>query len=133
MKEEKETNRLHNRNFFDAWKNAINGVKCTFKTQVNINIQLVIAVITIILGFVCKFNITEWMCLFFAIFIVIITEMVNTAIETVVDLCTEEYNEKAKIAKDVAAGAVVLSAINSIIIGYFLFGTRIVEIIINRV
>lgn len=127
MKEEK--NLVHNRNFFDACKNAFNGIKTAIKTQLNVKIQIIVAIIALILGIIFKLNTIEWICLSFAIFLVIVTEMVNTAIEATVDLCTEKYNEKAKIAKDVGAGAVVLAAINSIIIGYFLFFNKILELI----
>ena len=66
-------------------------------------------------------NTTEFLCLVFAIFFVIFAEMVNTAIETVVDLFVDVYHPKAKIAKDVAAGAVVLAACNALVVGYFIF------------
>ena len=55
--------------------------------------------------------------------------MMNTAVEAVVDLCTEEYHEKAKIAKDVAAGAVVLTALNALIVSYFLFADKIIQLL----
>ena len=53
-------------------------------------------------------------------------EMINTAIETIVDLIYDKYDDKAKIAKDVGAGAVLLAAFNSIFVGYFMFYDRIV-------
>ena len=58
--------------------------------------------------------------------IVVITEMVNTAIETAVNLCTDKYHDLAKIAKDVAAGAVVLAAINAIIIAILILVSKFV-------
>mgnify|MGYP002771714295 FL=1 len=64
---------------------------------------------------------TEFLCLVFAVFLVIFAEMINTAIETVVDLFVDVYHPKAKIAKDVAAGAVVLAACNALIVGYFIY------------
>lgn len=54
--------------------------------------------------------------------------MMNTAVEATVDLCTEEYHPKAKIAKDVAAGAVVLTAINALIVFCFLFTDKIIQL-----
>ncbi len=57
---------------------------------------------------------------------VIFAEMLNTAVETVVDLVTEEFNEKAKIAKDVAAGAVLISAINAICMGLIIFLDKLI-------
>lgn len=60
---------------------------------------------------------------------VIIAEMINTAIETTVDLYTDKYHPKAKLAKDVGAGAVVISAINALVVAYFLFFDRIVAFV----
>lgn len=130
MKEEKEL--IYNKNFFHACKNAFNGIKHTIKTQINIRIQLTIAVIMIIFGVIFKLSNVEWISLCFAIFLVVITEMINTGIEAVVDLYTTEFHPKAKIAKDVGAGAVVLAAINAIIIGYLLFFNKIIEVILSK-
>ena len=67
----------------------------------------------------------EFICLIFAVVLIIFAEMINTAIETVVDLYTDIYHPKAKIAKDVAAGAVVITALNAVIIAYFIFFDKI--------
>ena len=69
------------------------------------------------------------MFVYISIFFVIVSEMINTAIEKTVDLVTEEYNEKAKLAKDIAAGGVLISAINSVVIGILVFGKEIIDII----
>lgn len=129
MKEEK--NLVYNKNFWDAWKNAFNGIKHTITTQINIRIQLLIGIVTIILGILFKLNNIEWISLCFAVFLVIITEMINTGIEAVVDLYTTTFHPKAKIAKDVGAGAVVLAVINAAIVGYFLFFDKIIKLIIK--
>ena len=129
MKEEK--NLVYNKNFWDAWKNAFNGIKHTITTQLNIRIQLLIGIVTIILGILFKLNNIEWISLCFAVFLVIITEMINTGIEAVVDLYTTTFHPKAKIAKDVGAGAVVLAVINAAIVGYFLFFDKIIKLIIK--
>ena len=117
----KEEKKLSNKNFFEAWKNAVNGLIYATTTQSNIKKQLVIAVIVMALSLFYKLSKTEFLCLVFAVFFVIFAEMINTAIETVVDLYTDIYHPKAKIAKDVGAGAVVLSAMNAIIVAYFIF------------
>ena len=124
-------NKWKNQNFFGALKNAINGIIYTWKTQRNLKIQLCIALMAILLGILFQISSTEWMILIITIFIVGITELFNTAIEKVVDLYTEEYNEKAKIAKDVAAGAVLLMAVCSVFVGIILFGTKILEMILR--
>ena len=117
----KDEHKLKNDNFIEAWYNAINGIVYTATTQRNFRIQLVLAVIVLALSLFYGLGTTEFLCLVFALFFVIFAEMVNTAIETVVDLFVDVYHPKAKIAKDVAAGAVVLSASNALIVGYFIF------------
>ena len=122
-------NKWKNQNFFKALKNALNGIGYTIKTQRNIKIQLCFAIFAIIFGFLFKISNIEWMILTTIIFLVLITELFNTAIETVVDLYTEEYNEKAKIAKDVSAGAVLIMSICSLITGTVLFIPKLIEIL----
>lgn len=111
-----EDERLKNKNFWDALKKALNGIWYGIKTQKNIKRQIVISIIVIAISIYLKLNITEFIFITLAIMIVFIAEMINTAIETAVNLYTNKYHELAKTAKDVAAGAVVLAAINAIII-----------------
>ncbi len=113
--------KLKNDNFIEACNNAVNGIIYSATTQRNIKIQLVLAVIVMVLCLFYGLNTTEFLCLVFAVFMVIFAEMINTAIETVVDLFVDVYHPKAKIAKDVAAGAVVLATCNALIVGYFIF------------
>lgn len=117
----KDNEKLKNGNFIDACNNAVNGLIYATTTQSNIKKQLFIAVCVLVLSLFYKLETTQFLCLTFAVFLVIFAEMVNTAIETVVDLYTDKYHPKAKIAKDVGAGAVLLMAINSVIVAYFIF------------
>jgi diacylglycerol kinase (ATP) len=117
----KDEHKLNNDNFIEAWKNATNGIIYSATTQRNIRIQLVLAVIVMVLSLFYGLETTEFLCLGFAVFMVIFAELINTAIETVVDLFVDVYHPKAKIAKDVAAGAVVLAACNALVVGYFIF------------
>lgn len=112
--------RLHNSNFIDACNNAVNGIVYSTSSQTNIRKQLILGAIVLILSLFYDFSTSEFLILTFAIFFVIFAEMINTAIETVVDLFTEVYHPKAKIAKDVAAGAVLFSSVNAVIVAYFL-------------
>lgn len=121
-----EDERLKNKNFIDAWKKAFSGIWYAVTTQRNIKIQLVIAVIVVACSIYFKLNIIECMFLTFATMLVIITEVINTAIEEVVNLCTDKYHPIAKIAKDVAAGAVVLAALNAVIIAIFIFISKFI-------
>lgn len=117
----KDNHKLTNDNFIEACNNAVNGIIYSATTQRNVRIELVLAVIVMILSLFYGLNTTEFLCLVFAVFFVIFAEMINTAIETVVDLFVDVYHPKAKIAKDVAAGAVVLAACNALVVAYFIF------------
>ena len=117
----KDDHKMKNDNFFEAWGNATNGIIYSATTQRNIRIQLVLAVIVMVLSLFYGLNTAEFLCLLFAVFMVIFAELINTAIETVVDLFVDVYHPKATISKDVAAGAVVLAACNALVVGYFIF------------
>lgn len=108
--------RLKNKNFIDACKKAFSGIWYAIRTQRNVKIQLVIAIIIVCISVFLKLSKVECIFLTFATMLVIITEVMNTAIEKTVDLCIKEYNPTAKIAKDVSAGAVLLSALNAVIV-----------------
>ena len=120
-KDKKEEQKLSNSNFIDAFKNSLNGLIYAITTQSSIKKQLIIAICVMILSLFFDFSTSEFLCLIFAVVLVIFAEMINTAVETLVDLYTDLYHPKAKIAKDVGAGAVLLMSINSVIVAYFLF------------
>lgn len=130
-KEEKNNEKLKNNNFIDAWGNAFNGIIYAVTTQSNIKKQLVIAVIVMLVSLLFNLTRAEFLCLMFTVILIILAEMFNTAVETVVDLYTELYHPKAKIAKDVAAGGVVITAVNALIVAYFLFFDKISDIGLN--
>lgn len=86
-------------------------------------------ILVIAMGFILNINITEW-CICIVLFgLVISLELINTAIETVVDMITLNNNENAKKAKDIAASAVLVSAISSVIIGLIIFIPKILILI----
>ena len=126
--EKAKKERLGNSNFIDAWRNAINGIIYATTTQSNIKKQLLIAVFVVIVSLFFELSKAEFLIFMFTIVLILFAEMVNTAIETVVDLYTDLYHPKAKIAKDVAAGGVVITAINALIVAYFLFFDKISDI-----
>lgn len=137
MKQEKEP-KMKNSNFLDAWKNAFDGIIYAITTQSNIKKQLIIAVAVMLVSLFFDLNKAEFLCLMFTVVLIIVAEMINTAIETVVDLYTDLYHPKAKIAKDVGAGAVVITAINAVIVAYFLFfekistiGLKLIDEVVN--
>lgn len=119
-----------NKNFFEALKNSTNGLVYAIGEQKNLKIQIFIAIIVIIFSIILQINKIEMLFVCISIFFVIFAEVVNTSIEKTVDLVTEEYNEKAKIAKDVAAGAVIIASLNAIVVGIIVFLEKIIKIIV---
>ena len=116
----KDSHKLKNDNFIEACNNAINGIIYATTTQKNLKTELIIAVLIVMLCLFYGLETAEFLCLVFSVFLAIFAEMINTAIETVVDLFVDVYHPKAKIAKDVAAGAVVLAACNTLFVAYFI-------------
>ncbi len=107
---------------------AFSGIKTAIKNEPNVRIHLMIAVSAIILAILLKFRPVEWIILLFTIAFVLILELINTSLEVLVDIVSPEVNEKAKIAKDISAAAVFVSAFLSVIIGVFLFGPKILSL-----
>ncbi len=104
---------------------AFNGLKILLKEEQNSRIHTVGAILAIILSFVLKISLLEWMAIIFAIGIVFIIELVNTAIEHIANFISPEKNIQIKIIKDLAAAAVLISAIIAIIIGSIVFLPKI--------
>jgi diacylglycerol kinase (ATP) len=117
----------------DSFRYAFEGILYAVRTQRNFRIHLVAAAIILICGAILRIARTEFLLLLITISMVIICELLNTAIERAVDTATLEYHPIAKIAKDVAAGAVLISAINSILVGILIFSKYLWIIIENLV
>ncbi|MDP1744107.1 MAG: diacylglycerol kinase family protein [Bacteroidota bacterium] len=100
---------------------AFEGIITFFKTQHNAWIHAFATVIVVVLGFALNVNNTEWCLLAVSIALVFISEMLNSAIEFLTDIVSPDYNLKAKKVKDVAAGAVLISAIAAVVIGLIIF------------
>lgn len=109
------------RKMIDSFNYALDGVIFALRTQRNMRIHLLISILLILLGVNFALSRTDIMALTFCVTLVFVTEMINTAIESAIDLFTREYHELAKIAKNVAAGAVLISAVNATLIGYLVF------------
>lgn len=105
----------------NSFKYAIEGFCQSFKTERNMKIHIIIMIIVIIAGILLKINIQEWITCIICFVLVVGGELFNTAIETVVDIVMPEKNEKAKLAKDISAGAVLALAIGALIIGLLIF------------
>lgn len=109
-----------------SFKYAINGINTAFKEEQNMKIHVLAISVVIVLGVILKISKIEWIICLILFGMVVSAELFNTAIETTVDLAMPEKNEKAKIAKDVSAGAVLITAITAAIIGIIIFIPKII-------
>lgn len=114
---------------FKSFGYAIKGLIATYNREPNMKIHFLAGSVVIILGFVFNVSLLEWIFLIFAIGLVIASEIINTSIENLVDLATKEYHEKAKVAKDTAAGYVLVLSITALIIGLIIFVPRIMDLL----
>ena len=104
---------------------AFKGWHSAFSSQLNFRVQCLLAIVAVALGFFLKINVNEWLWISLNITLVLFAEMVNTALETLVDLVSPGYNEKAGRVKDIAAGAVTITAINAALSGLYIFGPKL--------
>lgn len=108
---------------------AFQGIKVNILTERNLAIHFCVMLLVIVCGFTFKISTTEWLICILLFGFVITLELVNTAIETAIDICKPEINPKAKLAKDTAAGAVLVVAIVAVIVGIIIFGPKIINVI----
>ena len=113
------------RNFWQSVRFASDGVRYTFRSQRNARIQAVIAGFAVIAGLVLRISGTEWAVIALLITLVIGLELLNTAIEALVDLASPAFHPLAKIAKDAAAGAILLVVLGSVAAGLIIFLPRL--------
>jgi diacylglycerol kinase len=108
---------------------AFKGVAYATTSQLNFRIHLFATAIALLLGYFLHITTGEWQWLMLCITIVLVTEIFNTMIETLVDLVSPGYNEKAGRIKDMAAGAVVIAAAFALITGIIIFLPKILLLI----
>ncbi|WP_404443768.1 diacylglycerol kinase family protein [Sutcliffiella horikoshii] len=108
--------------FTSSFSYAFDGLMFVLRTERNIKVHVFLAFVMIGLSLFFQITKVEWLILFLVIAGMFVIEIINTAIENVVDLVTEEYHPLAKTAKDVAASAALVFACISVIIGVILFG-----------
>ena len=100
---------------------AFNGVRLFIQKEHNAWIHLLATVVAVTTGFLLSIQPMEWVAIVFAIGLVWVTEMLNTCLERTMDLISLEKNEKIKIVKDIAAGAVLIASIIALVIAFFVF------------
>lgn len=116
--------------FTGTLRNSFKGIRLALKSERNIRVHFVVALLVMVTGITLKFNATEFCILLIAIAIVIIAEMVNSAIEFTLDaIFHNRYSKLVGMAKDIAAGAVMVATFISIAIGILLFGGQIIRLL----
>jgi diacylglycerol kinase len=121
------------RQFLESWvlpfKNAFSGLNHIYRTERNFRIHLFISLIVLTLLGIFKAPIHEWALIILVIGLVISAEILNTAIEIMVDIYCPYYHPLAKISKDVGAAAVLFTAIISVLVGFFVFIPHLLKLI----
>ena len=107
--------------FLNSFSYASNGIISALKTEQNLLFDLIYAILTIIIGFLLKLSTIEFVVVLLTIALVISMELINTAIEYAVDMAMPEVHPLAKLAKDTAGGAVLVSSMIAFIIGLIIY------------
>lgn len=108
----------------ESFNSAIEGFVYVFKSQRNMRFHFLMALFALLMGIFLSFTYMELILLSITIAFVLFAEMFNTAIEYTIDMVSQEYHPLARIVKDIGAGAVLLSAMAAVIVGYILFVSR---------
>lgn len=119
---------MKQQNIFDSFKNAFEGIIVSFNER-NFKIHFLMMLLVIIAGIILKISYFEWIICIILFSLVISAELFNCAIENIMDFIHEDYDPKIKIIKDASAGAVLILAIGSAIIGLMIFIPKILLII----
>lgn len=121
-----------NGNHKQSFKNALAGVLVCFKTERNLRLMLFMAALVMGAAFAFGVSLLELAILVWAIFAVIAVEMINTSLEAITDLVKEEWHAKAKRAKDVASGMVLLAVVGSVVVGSLIFVPKFLSFILRN-
>lgn len=120
---------MQNNKIHHSFGFALSGIVHAFKDNRNIRIHTIIAILVLLSSFLLGLTKLEKIITFLTITLVIASEMINTSIEEMTDLITSEHKREAEIAKDVAAGMVLITAIGAIIVGVVIFVPYIIELL----
>ncbi|ASA23601.1 diacylglycerol kinase family protein [Paenibacillus donghaensis] len=113
--------------FWHSFRFAAHGIASAFRSELNMKVHSCFAVVVLVAAAVFHLPPSRWMLLLLAITLVLATELLNTAIEATIDLVSPEIHPLAKIAKDTAAGAVLLTAVFAVITGIYVFYVPVID------
>lgn len=118
----------YNKSMSKSFGYALSGFLHALKNNRNLRIAFFLAVLVLLLGLYFQVTSLEMVILVIAILLVILSEMINTSLEEMVNLITNEHRKEARIAKDVAAGMVLVAAVGTIIIGSLIFTPYVLKL-----
>jgi diacylglycerol kinase (ATP) len=124
---ERMNHRRRAQTLLESFNFAFEGIIHVLRTQRNMRIHFLAAVIVLVAGLAIGVSKLELIALLLAIAFVFITEMINSALEQAIDVATTSFDPLAKLAKDVAAGAVLIATVNAIAIGYLVFSSEVAD------
>lgn len=110
-------------------KYAINGINEAFRRERNFRIHLFIACLVIICGFLFHLALLEWIIIILLIQFVLMTELINSIVERIIDYVKPDYHLQAKIIKDISAAVVLIAAITSVVIGAMIFIPKLMTLL----
>lgn len=116
-------------NILGSFGYAFQGITKAFKSEPNFRIHITAGILALLAAYFFKFTKLEWLILALTIGLVIILELVNTAVEVITNILSPHYSPRAKIIKDVSAASVAIAAILAIIVGLVLFLPRILHLL----
>lgn len=117
------------RKFSSSIKYCLEGINFVITNESNFKKEIVIGIIALLLSYILKISRIEFIIILIMIALVLTSEIINTSIEKVVDLYTKDYNNLAKIAKDVSAGSVLVMSIFSLLVGVIIFLPKIINVL----
>jgi len=123
---------MRSRNIFDSFRYASAGLRYVLCTQRNVRVHLIIAVCVMAMGLWLGIPLSEWAILTLTVGFVLVSELLNTVAESLVDLASPGYHPLAKVVKDVTAGAVLLAAMISIIVGLLVLGPPLWSVLFGK-
>ncbi|HKU57998.1 MAG TPA: diacylglycerol kinase, partial [Gaiellaceae bacterium] len=109
----------------DSFNYAFEGIIHVLRTQRNLRIHFLVAAIVIVVAVLENVTKLELIALLISVTFVLIAEMLNTAVEAAIDIATTSFDPMAKLAKDIAAGAVLIASVNAVAVGYLVFSNKV--------
>ncbi len=112
---------------FDSFNYAAEGIVHVLRTQRNMRIHFAVAFVVLIAALIANVTKLELIALLISITFVLIAEMLNTGVEHAIDIATTSFDPMAKLAKDIAAGAVLIASVNALAVGYLVFAGKVAD------